>query len=264
MNTLTALCLLTLSFQTPAFREPTITRPPHTQARVGDLNRVERHLRALIEEERDSFNRTWARTDGKQLDLDQKIAQLEARVSQTRTILLLFLGTSVGGILALWLTIRDGIDKRLNQALDDAIQLDLLPLKRQVELSAIDSKIIQDTKILVLGQEDTGALEDRYLGLGFKQVKARRALDTPPKSKSEVVKHYGEPHFDLVVFDRLDEDWIDAYIELSDKKAFAGHSQQRLVLKHPDRVQFANTPISLLSRILELGRYLHLAKQPNR
>ena len=37
-------------------------------------------------------------------------------------------------------------------------------------------------------------------------------------------------------------------------------SQHRLALKRPDRVQFANTPISLLSRILELGRYLHLAR----
>lgn len=146
----------------------------------------------------------------------------------------------------------DRVEKRLAVTADRKLSL------INDHLNALDHEreVKQQWRILILANPGDSSALDLLQGLGFKSL-ALKELPAQPALDKLAFAAFGERRFNLVVFDQLDEDRIDGYLAFSQKQVFVAYSPKpmRVNVAVQAKINFANSPMTLLNRIIEATRY---------
>ena len=159
------------------------------------------------------------------------------------------LGTTLASFFNVWGKI---IDWRLAKIFDRKAHLIQEMLEKQDEERQFQHKL----KLLLISDREPSTTTRLLAGHQFRNIH----LKTFPSGWELDAKRFSdfeEDQFDLIVFDNLDARRIDAFTEHSGKKVFVAYSAvpDRQMVRHQEKINFANSPMTLYSRVVEAARY---------
>ncbi len=146
----------------------------------------------------------------------------------------------------------DMVEKRLEKITERKLSL----IHQHLNTLDYEREVKERWRILILANSEDFTALGLLEGLGFKCLVPK---PYPALSNLDIQGHeeLGEDRVDLVLFDQLDEEHIDCYVELSSKPLFVAYSPRpgRVNVKAQYKINFANSPMTLYNRIIEAARY---------
>lgn len=155
--------------------------------------------------------------------------------------------------------IEDEVHRQIGNITD--IQKDYI---RQI----VDEKVLENRlkkeKILLLLSAQKGHKQEvenffESMGFNYKSLYFNEAFDF----EQQVMKRgFKENRYDLVIFNQLSVDEIDAYMEKSSQNVFMAYAPYtgRLNVKSQEKMNFANSPFTIYSRTMETLQYQEFMK----
>ena len=119
-----------------------------------------------------------------------------------------------------------------------------------------EQRLQKDLRILIVSDNQDTETFSLLEKLGFRKLQVKpypSETDLDAKRFAEIE----EASFDLVLLDGLGSARINAFVALSAKPLFVAYSPQakRIEVKAQDKINFANSPMTLYTRIIEAVRY---------
>ena len=188
--------------------------------------------------------------------------RVDAQIRDLQTFKNMMLTLGFGTLLALGIStfgLFRWSDKKIKKKVRRIVNRDPELLGRLIDQADKDRRIREKLKILLVGKggmEAWGIVKQ----LGFRELEAA-VFPAGAELDENAFREFQENQYDLIVFDRLAGKEIDAYIEHSAKGVFVGFSPDRVIVQRNDRINFANSPMTLYTRILEAARYQELKKK---
>lgn len=250
---MTWIWVCALLLQTPpATPSPTNTDPARAAPTTTmDRNAVDQAIKAALdryrEETKVKHEALGVAIEKGDLDLKNKILPQTIFWSVLGVLFGLNLLSIGGSIRHARSYVRQYLQKHLKDQADD--------LFRYIDNHRYEAAIPDKTRMLVLRAE-YGASD--MLGLltswGFKDVQVQTA-----ETFRENLEQKGTPQgnqADLILFDRLPAEYINAVMHLMPGRYFINYTTKHLDLKITDRVTPARSPMTLFNRILETVKFL--------
>jgi hypothetical protein len=156
------------------------------------------------------------------------------------------------------------IKKEMHEEVAQIFTTERETIEQLVRAQEIDSQIKARTRLLLLSdkKDELEKIQVQFQLMGFPHVQSRlyeEAFDL----KQQVLK-LDESQYDLVVFNQLSIEQINAYVDKSAFDAFAGYTFKYLdpkLLTHRERLNFGQSPFTLYARTMEVLRYQALFKK---
>lgn len=264
MFLLIALCLFS---QTPA--DPPVTTPPPTTTQTSALRPA---VKAALEQQRKeleyqqkelAFQRKELEIQRKELgnhneDLRRQREDLEFKIKQglseaTKDVLkwktfvytfLTLLGLNALGAIK----IRRELKNQFNAYIKEELKKQSQSLFSVIQNYDSDQKLKAGTRIKIIGTEGSYNLQGLLMQWGFERVTTNH-----PK---QLLEKMDRDAFDVLLFDRLTEAPIKEILaEMPDQVCVAYSPDGHLKDVKSERLNFANSQITLFSRILETARF---------
>jgi hypothetical protein len=183
-------------------------------------------------------------------ELQKRVAVIERQPDWLK-ILLSFLGLS--GVVGILKYIRYQIDKKIAQAWQTKEET----LRRMVQEADLDQQIRRDDRVTILS-DDGPSLREWLRQFGFCQV---GLIEVDPRTDLPTELALDAPG--LLVLAVSDQSWNEAFVGCYPKPLLCYWVEGRILTCYQDRVTFANSKITLYSRLMELARYMRQSVERN-
>ncbi len=193
--------------------------------------------------------------------LYQHRQQIGVQIRELQIFKTIMISIGIGSLLALGISILHlffWTGNRIKKKIRSIVNKDPKLLGKLIDQADKDRRVRERSKILLLGkggQETWATLKQ----LGFRELETA-AFPENTELDEAAFRSFKEKQYDLVVFDQLEAEQIDAYVLLSKMPIFVGFSPKRVNVRNNDRINFANSPMTLYTRIQEAARYQELIK----
>jgi len=162
----------------------------------------------------------------------------------------------VGGWNIFW-SIPKKIENRIDQKVDTFFEKKIRFIKELTEKQKVENRIKDTNHILILGNSDNELLKMRehFHLLKFKNLHSKLFQEVIDLNNRMMKRDFNENEFDLIVFNQLDSDKINMYMQASSKEMFIGYTLSQLQVNHREKISFANSPFTLYARTLEVLKF---------
>jgi len=184
---------------------------------------------------------------------EQKWNTLDARLLRVESLWNLFIAVVGFSVLTcvctIWLVPR-WAEKRTLEKLDRKTAL----LEEVLTSAGGDREIRSSERVWVFSRHAESKVVAHLRRLGFQGITP--VLAGPSPSESWIEAQRGTER-GLVVFDQLSDEWINTFVAQTDDPAFVSYhlGKARQEIRDPERMSYANTPMTLYARILEAARF---------
>lgn len=121
-----------------------------------------------------------------------------------------------------------------------------------------DRNIRLEKRILAVHPPGKNIVQPKLEELGFRQVN-HHTLPDGTEPNDAFFQDWQIDDYDIVIFDHLSKEQVDAFTKRCNKDCFVGYNTgARFIPNKQERINFCNSPMTLLARTLEVGRYLNL------
>jgi hypothetical protein len=159
----------------------------------------------------------------------------------------------LGGLIGLYLFIKKSLKAKIAQAWQTKEET----LRRMVYEADLDQQIRHEDRVTILSDDGRDLLEC-LRQLGFYQVRLR---EVDPRSDAPTEQVLDVPG--LLVLAVSDRNWNEAFAASYPHSMLCYWVDGRILTNYQDRVTFANSKITLYSRLMEYGRYMRQSAQPS-
>lgn len=181
-------------------------------------------------------------------ELQKRVTTLEHQPDWIK-ILSFILGLS--GVVGILTYIQTQIDKKIAQAWQTKEET----LRRMVHEADLDHQIRQEEQVTILS-DDGRQLREWLRQLGFCQV---RLKEIDPRMDAPTVPALDKPG--LIVLAVSDRSWNEAFAASYPHPLLCYWTGERMLQTYQDRVTFANSKITLYSRLMEFARYMRQCEE---
>lgn len=121
-----------------------------------------------------------------------------------------------------------------------------------------DRNIRLEKRILAVHPPGKNIVQPKLEELGFRQVN-HHTLPDGTEPNDAFFQDWQIDDYDIVIFDHLSKEQVDAFTKRCNKDCFVGYNTgARFIPNEQEKINFCNSPMTLLARTLEVGRYLNL------
>lgn len=190
----------------------------------------------------------------KELDFKQREGDsaLEKRILPWEVVVGI-LGLSVLGIFYKIITLdkwmKKWIDDRLEQKFDDHTRA----INAMIDDRNLEDRLKKQMRMLLLNGDGNRRTLSQLQGWGFKKVwvKALEDYQTDPKPED----------YDLIILDQLNQEQVEQIMQALPSRVLVSYTKQHFNrFDNQGRVNLANSPMTLLARVVEAAKFIELEK----
>lgn len=123
-----------------------------------------------------------------------------------------------------------------------------------------DRNIRLEKRILVIHGPGANEAHPELKALGFRQLN-HHTLPNGTLPNPAFFQDWQIDDYDIVIFDHLSKEQVDAFTNRCNKDCYVGYNTgERFIPEEQEKINFCNSPMTLLARTLEVGRYLNRLK----
>jgi hypothetical protein len=180
-----------------------------------------------------------------------------------KILLILGLVAVISIFYTIVIQVRKWIKAEVHRQVEDIANIQKDYIRQIVDEKVLENLLKKEKQLLLLSVEDNHRRElmnfFQCMGFNIEPLDFKDIFDVDRKLMK---RGFDERKYDLIIFNRLSEREINAYMEKSAQDVFLAYTPTTLEnLKNPAKISFANSLLTLYSRTMEALRYQEFMKK---